>query len=580
MGRALVNIRVRGTTYWFRRRVPTALVARAGQVEIVRSLHTSSAREARRRAAVLWTESDRAFEAMADPTLAADQIELLLRRLRREPLWNSSTSANVVANYAAGRHDLIELLFSDDAKESIMALPADERQAVVDHLLRMVDHLEVEASKKMVTAAELNANLQSLRAAVATVKAARASERADRAEGAVVGALAAVKAAGSRKRGGVAESPVRSSPNFSALIDDYIEHKRTPDDSGRCYSNQSEMQTRATFRLWLEIIGDRPVRDCKREDVGRFRKFLLKLPASHGKSSVSVTALKAIEVNDALPAPKPTLTMKTARRHFSSLTQYWKWLRTRDHVDDVIFTGFEFPGTGSKRYKRDDWSPDDLARLFAYEPWFGRGADTDSAYFWLPLIALHSGMRVEEIARLRVGEDIREIEGIHVFVVQPHPDGWTPKSEAGERVVPIHSRLIQFGLLDFVRRRRQQAGAKHLFRDLGPGGPDGKYGYSYSREFSRIKTHKIRVGDKTTFHSFRHSVRTLLTDVDADVIRDAWIDEVMGHDADDPRPDRDGVRRRPSEGITTYLKRVLPARLQKVVEAIVPPVDLSHLLLR
>ena len=57
---------------------------------------------------------------------------------------------------------------------------------------------------------------------------------------------------------------------------------------------------------------------------------------------------------------------------------------------------------------------------------------------------------------------------------------------------------------------------------------------------------QLGIGPETTFHSFRHSVRPPLANASAD-IRDAWIDAVMGHAADEERDD-DRRRRTVSEG--------------------------------
>jgi integrase len=172
-------------------------------------------------------------------------------------------------------------------------------------------------------------------------------------------------------------------------------------------------------------------------------------------------------------------------------------------------------------------------------------------------------MRVEEIARLRAREDIQVKDGIPCFVLQQHPDGWTPKTEAGERVVPVHSCLVELGLLDLVERRRE-AECYRLFADLNPGGPDKKLSTEFSRKFSKHKA-ALGVGRKTCFHSFRHSVRTMLANTEAE-LRDIWIDSVMGHAADEK-----------SEGERTYTKRISVKFLRRVIDAIQPDVDLNHL---
>ncbi len=564
MTRSLANIRIRGTVYHFRRRVPPALTAIVGQVEIVRSLRTSVAREARQRAAILWTATDRAFDLMSRQSLAAEQVAAILRRLREEPLWESPTATELVTEWRDNDETPLNN-FIKLAPDQIRALPESDRRHLIEHyaaLARQVEMDELVIDRDFARAEAMHARRQAEGAATRAVVAERV----------------AYAAVGMAVAGGAVPAPMplasRSSPMFSENIEAFIADKRVKDDDGQAYTEQTVKQVRATFRLWVELIGEKPVREYTGEDAGKFRTLILQLPFSHGKSGKPIHALEAIEGNKVLPVPKKTITMKTAKRHFSAMMQYWKWLKPRGHVSEVIFSGFEFRGTKSNKKRRDDWSPEDLERLFLHEPWFGSEADRKSAYYWLPLVALYSGMREEEIARLRPEDDIKEQDGVPCIFIQPHPDGWTPKTEAGERVVPIHSALIGLGFLDFVEGRRKKKAAR-VFGDLVPGGPDGKYSYTFSREFSRAKIHKLGVGEKTVFHSFRHSVRTILDDAEA-VIRDSWIDAVMGHDGSDT----ESQAKRQSEGVKTYLKRVGVHRMVQVVEAIIPPVDVPRLLKR
>ena len=83
MRQNLSNIRIRGTVYHYRRRVPPKLVPILGQTEIIRSLETSSAREARRRASAMNVETDRAFKQMSQVSLAEEQVATIVRRLKK-----------------------------------------------------------------------------------------------------------------------------------------------------------------------------------------------------------------------------------------------------------------------------------------------------------------------------------------------------------------------------------------------------------------------------------------------------------------------------------------------------------------
>ncbi|MFC7552314.1 hypothetical protein ACFQU7_08745 [Pseudoroseomonas wenyumeiae] len=222
-------------------------------------------------------------------------------------------------------------------------------------------------------------------------------------------------------------------PRFSEVEAPFLK------DKAAVYSGQTTAQVRATFRLWLELIGDKPVSDYTGADAGRFRELILRMPASHGKGG-HVNALDAIRAADLKEAksgpPVRRVSMKTAKRHFSALSQLWEWLLPPERVAKNIFRGFSFPGTKAKRTARDDWAAEDLIKVLTSD-WYGPDVPRDSAQWWLPVIAMYSGLRLEEAARLRPA-DVVTVSGVHAFLIKGHPDGWTPKTEAGERYVPVH----------------------------------------------------------------------------------------------------------------------------------------------
>ena len=226
-------------------------------------------------------------------------------------------------------------------------------------------------------------------------------------------------------------------------------------------------------------------------------------------------------------------------------------MRPQEYVAANVWEDFRFAGTKASRSKRLDWSDAELVKLLG-TPW-RIAAVPSEAYAWMTLLAMFTGMRAEEIARLR-SEDVAMVDGVPVFLVQEHPDGWSPKTEAGARAVPVHPRLQALGVLDLVERRRAER-ALRLVAGLKPGGPDQKLSHGFSRAFSRHKV-KAGVAGRTVFHSFRHSVSTMLRNEAAE-IRGEWIDALLGHEG--------GSK---SQGATTYLKRIGVANLARTMAAL------------
>jgi integrase len=162
--------------------------------------------------------------------------------------------------------------------------------------------------------------------------------------------------------------------------------------------------------------------------------------------------------------------------------------------------------------RRQVFEDEDLRLIFDPET-LATGKQTKPYMFWVPLIALHSGMRINEIAQLLLA-DLTVIDGIHCFNVTDEPDPndeedkkeialrKSVKTEAGKRVVPIHPKLIELGLLTYAETL-QQAGHARLFPDLATDNRDGP-GQPASKQFGRYLDRLKLTDRRLVFHSFRH----------------------------------------------------------------------------
>ena len=59
------------------------------------------------------------------------------------------------------------------------------------------------------------------------------------------------------------------------------------------------------------------------------------------------------------------------------------------------------------------------------------------ALWWVFPLTLYSGMRIEEAMGLLTG-DVREVDGVLCFVVEPRPER-PLKTVSSRRLVPVHS---------------------------------------------------------------------------------------------------------------------------------------------
>lgn len=540
-------LRRESDSFVFRRRVPPHLQVRLRRKELYRSLNTTVRKTAKVRAALLLIQTERLFQVLDDepdyiPT--DEDIRAAVRLSLSNERWQERLKA--LEHTTPGG---LRAQYGDMARSLLLTIPTD-------NLLTEKDVMWMEAQYALddagftgngkVLARTVDVMLQTLQGYVD-----RRMQQVFQPEAMATSTTTTMGAAG----GSSVPISIASPEKISRFLRAWQKDIAAGYNHNKSLGDETTDQYLKTVEMFIGLMGDLPVGQITFEKAAEFRELVLEMPSTHGKGALG--SVKKELARARADETIPRVTMKTAKRHFSGMNSMWKWLAFKKHVPGNFnpFSGHSFPGTKSKKSARDDWSSEDLHQFFTSSAY--RDAPQSSALRWLPLIALHSGMRLEEICRLRPGVDIIRKDGVHCFSVVAR-DGWDPKTEAGTRIVPIHSWLIRHGFMDFVTQQRAR-GAEHLFS------PEltlhkGKISSGFSRDFSRIKI-DLGVGSKTAFHSFRHTFRTVIESTDH---KESHIDAVMGHDGGG------------SEG-RTYTKRVTTAKLKEVVEAFQPPLDLAFL---
>ncbi len=311
--------------------------------------------------------------------------------------------------------------------------------------------------------------------------------------------------------------------------------------------------------------------EYSRKDAGLFKEKIQLLPSDYGKAAIyrGMRVDQIIELYNQKPASeceKP-ITAKTIKRHFSALSTFWITAQAKGAVGDNIFLGFRFGAGKRAEEQRPQWELDELSKFFRSPIWSGCASEMQRAEsgsniirdekFWLPLIAVFSAMRQEEICQLSL-DNIKLQDGIWFFELN-RDEGRMLKNSTATRRVPIHDELIRIGLLKRVAVLRRQ-GEKRLFPELKPGGADGRLGHAFAKWFTRYRRDVGLDRANLVFHSFRHTASTLMHEADVQ-----WqiVDRVTGHT---------------TVGETArYTKRTSLRQLHAAINKINIEVDLSHL---
>ena len=242
---------------------------------------------------------------------------------------------------------------------------------------------------------------------------------------------------------------------------------------------------------------------------------------------------------------------------------------------------YEAPSSEDKSF-----TPEDLAAIFNGFLYSGIDSGTFKYVypyqFWLPLLGLYTGGRLNELCQLDT-EDVRQDRrtGIWIIDIADDPkDKPLPKAlknKSSRRHLPIHDELIRMGFLDFAEQARRE-GREKLFSD-GLVYHEGKgWGSKATTFFTRMPSGTTKSGgyfhsvgirkrrengktDKKKFHTFRHTFVDLVRNTSTEALN--VLTALTGHSD----PDRNES--------ATYGTGFYMQNKHRILHSVDFPVDLS-----
>jgi integrase len=315
-------------------------------------------------------------------------------------------------------------------------------------------------------------------------------------------------------------------PSLGEIYERYV---GDPTHSWAASTRQAYETTRSVV---VDILGAAtPVKTLARSDVRTLIDALRVLPKNAVKIFPKLTLRQAAAHGRANPSLE-RISTANANAYLSNFSTFLNWCVGEELVVKNAARGLRLPDEIARRDKRHPFAAEQLKLIF-HAPLFTGCEDGERGYaakgnarprnarFWVPLIALHTGMRLNEICQLD-STDIRTVDGIScVSVTQKSMNGSTDKvlkTAASERIIPLHPMLLELGLVAFAEEKRRQAQAK-LFGEIVRG-PRGVRAVAFSKWFTHFLASAGARRERTSFHSFRHNFR--------DELRIARVDHAIG----------------------------------------------------
>lgn len=269
---------------------------------------------------------------------------------------------------------------------------------------------------------------------------------------------------------------------------------------GSSLAERTMAEHKVAVRMLKEFLGDNQIiaASITTTDMRNYKNALLETPSNYAVRFPGMLLPKAIAANKKRAKPYPTLNAATINEKWlSHISTIMGWAVKNGYLEYNPARGIKVDlGKGYKEPTRVAFTPDDLKRIFG-SPLFADPAQYETQQ-WALLVALYTGARSSsEIARIKLS-DVYQEQGVWVFDLVE-----ATKNVHSKRLVPIHQKLIDLGILDYVDRLKKKGKTK-LFWDWEPE-------HKINRWFLRTYKEQVGITDKRkVFHSFRHTLKTAL----------------------------------------------------------------------
>lgn len=545
--------------YWFRKRVPTELVPAYQQytgkkvAQVKTSLGTKDKKEAQQLGIIQLNK----FKELMDFLDARAHLSDGALRKARISLWVGGLTREIKKNIDLQFIRELQELVASELKEAkalkeksgndaIIKPKINRKEARVVEYIRHLQNAErvLHMQERMFTDPHFDASKEAI-AAIENFEDAELRMRDH--------LLQSLKQGGLDKSKAISASIVSNKKTITQALDTWIETRTT--------RKRGIGEWRHAVKRFVELHGDLPVDVIDDSHIVQFRQALIKVPVlkQHALQNKPLPELVKLAESGKLPS--------TEKRKPGSIN---KLLIAISSILEVMVNDGVISRNPAKKklLKKDDdgskrppYAMQELSTLFHSDiyltNYWSNPVQDKPSRFWVPLIALFCGFRIEEICQLRAS-DIRQKNNVWYISINTEY-GRQYKSKAALRDVVIHEELLKIGFLRFVKEQKTES-HKPLFHDLTQKS-DGRLSSYFSNWYSRYAASIGIKNNNKTFHSFRDNFSDALNNAG---FSDRQICELMGHASE-------GAKKHYGDGI--WLATI--ARQMENMEY--PELDLSHL---
>lgn len=249
------------------------------------------------------------------------------------------------------------------------------------------------------------------------------------------------------------------------------------------------------------LMGCECVEDVTKQHCRKLCADIYRIPKKWSRKIDEIDKIENIFTNN----PDELLSKKTIKGYLISFKEFMRYAVKEEIIPGSLNEFVDSPikvGDG----EREPFTTAELHKIFNIETYPDPHARDNQARFWVPLIALYHGCRLNEICQLDVNDIVQE-KGIACISINNNAPDKSVKNNSSIRVIPIHPKLIDMGFLSYVQYQRKRRETK-LFQTSKKQSRNG-YAGPVQHWFARYLDKLNISGKDKVFHSFRHTFETM-----------------------------------------------------------------------
>ena len=349
-------------------------------------------------------------------------------------------------------------------------------------------------------------------------------------------------------------TPKKANITLKKLYEIFLKEKRAQSDDDIADSTWRDYQS--SYNDFIYVHPDAENKDISEFTREDFRVFVDALHNHLPKSRTKLAKFKTLpysKLKERELTEDEKLAFDTKKKKISTIKQMFDIAidERYGYIEKNYAEAFVLkPNKKTKKSvkPRHPLKPENLQKLFSSKIYTTKKEQIlkyKPEQYWIPIIALYTGMRENEICQLYVEDVQSEVistgKTVYYFDVNDDKDKHI-KNQNARRKVPLHPKLIELGFMEYYNSIKNKQ--ERLWSNLRLHPTEKRYATDYSKNFMKYFRKHVTIEKDQVFHSFRHSVGDqLLKNAVKHRLPKALMNQILGH-----APDKDETTQTYSQG--------------------------------